>query len=165
MASGISVIGLDITDIDSPLQTFTPGQRGAITDVVDGSGVKEYVYVRFAASTVFALGNAVAISPAGVATPLTSTNAAAGQAVGRRVGVVVAAVASSTAAQFGWVQVYGVANITVTAAQAINTALTSTATAGHLGAAGVAVTGIVNTTVGAGATPVAGMLNYPFVTG
>lgn len=168
MASGTGVIGLDITDIDlvpvGSNPTFAVGARGAVDS--QSGGVREYMYVQFALSTVFAVGNAVAInSVTGVATPLTSTNAAAGQSVGRRVGVVVTAVPSSATPQFGWVQIYGPGLITATAAQAINTNLTSTATAGHLGAAGVAVSGVVLTAVGAGATPVACTLNYPFVSG
>lgn len=164
MASGTGVIGLDITDIDAGTATFALGARGAIDSQT--GGVREYMYVQFAASTVFALGNAVAInSVTGVATPLTSTNGAAGQTVGRRVGTVVTAVASLATPQFGWVQIYGPGTVTATAAVAVNTNLTTTATAGHLGAGGVATTGIVLTAVGAGATPSACTLNYPFVTG
>jgi hypothetical protein len=163
MASGLGVIGLDITDVDQGSATYALGARGAVDSQT--GGVREYMYVQFAASTAFALGNAVAInSITGLATRLNNTNGAAGQTVGRRVGVVVAAVASLATAQFGWVQIYGPGAVTATAAIAVNTNLTTTAVDGHLGAAGSAVGGIVLTAVGAGATPSACTINYPFVT-
>lgn len=164
MGSGLGVIGLDITDVDQATATFALGARGAIDSQT--GGVREYMYVQFAASAVVAVGNAVAInSVTGVATRLVNGNALAGQTVGRRVGVAVVAVASLATPQFGWVQIYGPGLITATAAIAVNTNLTSTAVDGHLGAGGTAVTGVVLTAVGAGATPSACTLNYPLVTG
>lgn len=160
----LGIIGIDPTRVTTT-QEFALGVRGAVEDQTSGSGVKEYMYVSFAASTAVSSGSAVAVSPAGAAVALTSTNAAAGQSVGRRIGVTVVAVTSVASVQYGWVQIYGSGLVLATAAIAINTNLTSTATAGSLGAAGVAVTGIVLTAVGAGATPVACTINYPFVTG
>ncbi len=161
----LGIIGIDPTSVTTS-PGFALGARGAVEDQTTGSGTKEYIYVAFPASQAVAIGNALAInSLTGVATVLTSTNGAAGQTVGRRVGVAPAVVASSTAVQYGWLQVYGQALMQATAAQAVNTALTTTAVGGVLGAGGVAVTGIVNTAVGAGTTPVSGTLNYPFVTG
>jgi len=78
--------------------------------------------------------------------------------------VVVTAVLSNTLVQYGWVQIYGPGLLTATSAVAINTNLTTTATDGHLGTGGAAVSGIVLTAVGAGATPSTCTINYPFVT-
>lgn len=158
----IGIIGINPTEV-STTPGFTPGAVGAIED---SSGTRGFMYVKYPASQAVAVGNIVAInSTNGEATLLTSTNAAAGQTVGRRVGVAMGAVASSTSVQYGWAQTFGPGSCTAVAAIAVNTNLTSTATAGHLGAGGVAVTGVVLTAVGAGTTPVACTLNNPFVTG
>lgn len=166
--SGINIIGVDITDIDSPNPTFTPGVRGGVADRTSGSAIKEYVYVQFAASTAFAVGDVVAISAAGVATPLTTTNSAPGQSVGRRVGAVVAAVSSSATAQYGWVQVYGVGAVLANALAALNTQLNTTGTAGRVDddatAGAEVIDGLsLNATVGGAAAVTAAFLNYPYV--
>lgn len=160
----LGIIGIDPTRVTTA-QEFALGVRGAVEDQTTGSGTKEYLYVSFPASTAVSIGQAVVVnSLTGAATATTNANTAAGQAVGRRVGIAVAVVASVAASQFGWVQIYGQGSVQATAAIAINTNLTTTVTAGSLGAAGSAVTGVVLTAVGAGATPVSCTLNYPFVT-
>jgi hypothetical protein len=166
--TGTAVIGLDITDADlvAPGQSpaFTVGARGSV-DSLNVGGVREFMYVQFALSAAVAIGNALAInSITGIATRLNNTNGAAGQTVGRRIGVAMFAVSSSATPQFGWVQIYGPGLVTATAAVAVNTNLTTTAVDGHLGAGGSACSGVVLTAVGAGATPSACTLNYPFVT-
>lgn len=159
----LAILGINPTQIDTQAM-FALGARGAVDS--QSGGVREYIYVSFPVSTAVLAGNAHAInSISGVATQLTSTNGAAGQAVGRRVGISPVAVASNAAVQYGWLQVYGPTLLQATTAIAINTNLTTTATAGQLGAAGVAVTGAVLTAVGVTGTAVAGTLNYPFITG
>jgi hypothetical protein len=168
MSSGISLIGVDVSDVDSPTAAFTPGTRGGVNDFTVGSGVKEYVYVQFAASTAFTVGQAVVISAAGVATPVTTTNSAPGQTAGRRVGVAVAAVGSSAVAQFGWVQVYGVGAVLANTAAAVNTLLNTTGTAGQVDDDATASSEVIdglslNATVGGAPAVTACFLSYPYV--
>lgn len=161
----LAIIGIDPTRVTTTAE-FGLGARGAVTNQTTGSAVKEYIYVAFPASTAVLISKAHAInSVTGVATQLTSTNGAAGQAVGRRVGVNQVAVASNAAVQYGWLQIYGAGNVVAANAVAINTALTTTASVGILGTGGVAVSGIVLTTAGVTDTPVAATFNYPFVSG
>ncbi len=159
----IGAIGIDPTRVTTNAE-FATGVRVAVEDQTTGAGTREYIYVSFAPSVTVAAGNAVIINDVtGAAVVLTAALAAAGQAAGRRVGIAPAAVSSSTSTQYGWIQIYGRTSLMATAAQAVNTALTTTGVAGVLGAAGVAITGVVVTTVGAGTTPVNGTLNYPFI--
>ncbi len=161
----LGIIGIDPTRV-TPSPEFALGVRGAVEDQTTGSGIKEYIYVSFVASTARAIGDAVLISSAGAAVGATSTNAAAGQAAGRKVGVVVATVASVAATQYGWVQVYGVGAVAALTLCVQNTPLYTTGTAGALDdTATVLVNGIVlNSTNAAGGTVVTPcMLNYPFL--
>lgn len=165
MSAGLSIVGIDPTKTRTSAEgaEFKVGTRGAALDSTDGSIVKEYVYVVNAAVAQVA-GDVNAISVAGVATKLTSTNAAAGQSVGRRIGVAVSAIPASG---FGWLQIYGLCTVAASAATAIFTELNATATAGALtsgvGAGTFVVNGIVLTTAAGGASVVAGQVNYPFV--
>ncbi len=157
----IAIIGIDPTRVTTSAE-FALGARGAVDS--QSGGVKEYMYVSFPAATAVPLGSANAINSAtGVATQITNALAAAGQAVGKRIGVNQVAVASNASVQYGWVLIYGAGLVVATNAIAINTALTTTVTAGQLGAGGVAVSGLVLTAVGVTNTPVACTLNYPFL--
>jgi hypothetical protein len=170
MASGIGVIGLDITDVESAVvggvPQFALGARGAIDS--QSGGVREYLYVQFAASTAFTVGQVCAVTAAGVATPLTVTNSAPGQAVGRRVGVAVVAVGSLATAQYGWVQIYGVGAVLANTGAALNTALNTTGTSGQVdddaGSGAEVIDGLsLNATVGGAPAVTAAFLNYPYV--
>lgn len=159
----IGIIGIDPTRVTTNAE-FGLGVRGAVEDQTAGSATKEYMYVSFPVSTAVPLGSASAInSVTGVATQLTSTNGAAGQTAGKRIGVNQVALLSNTLVQYGWVQIYGAGVLVAANAIAINTALTTTGTAGQLGAAGVAVAGVVLTTAGVTNTAVAATFNYPFL--
>ncbi len=160
----LGIIGIDPTRVTTSPE-FALGVRGAVEDQTTGSGTREYIYVSFAASTARAIGDAVLISSAGAAVAATSTNAAAGQSAGRKVGVVVATVASSTSVQYGWVQVYGLGAVNALAACVLNTPLYTTATAGALDdTATVLVNGVVlNSTVGGAPAVTPCILNYPFL--
>ncbi len=164
----IAVIGPLVTQVDSPDPTFTTGARGAVDSTAGtGVGVKEYMYVRYAASTAFTVGQAVAIDGDGLATPLTVTNSAPGAAVGRRVGVVVAAASSSTAAQYAWVQIYGKGSVLVNNGCVRNTVLNTTGSAGQLdddaGAGSEVVDGIVLNSTASGTEATSCSMSYPFV--
>lgn len=162
----LGIIGIDPTQVSTTPQ-FALGVRGAVEDQTTGSGTKEYIYVSFAASTAVAAGAVVLISGAGAAAGATTTNAAPGNAAGRRVGVVPVAVSSVASVQYGWVQVYGIAATLAAAAAAINTRLNTTATAGAVdddGTAGARVIdGLVFVTAATGAGTFNASLNYPFV--
>lgn len=161
----LGIIGIDPTSVSlTPL--FAPGVRGAVEDQTAGSGVKEYIYVSFVASTARAIGDAVLVSSAGAAVGATSTNGAAGQAVGRKVGIVVATVASVAATQYGWVQVYGVSAVAALTLCVQNSLLYTTGTAGAVDdTSTVLISGLVlNSTNAAGGTVVTPCtLNYPFL--
>jgi hypothetical protein len=159
----LGIIGIDPSRVTTSAE-FALGVRGAVEDQTTGSGVKEYMYVSFPAATAVPLGNVSAInSITGSAVQITNALAAAGQAVGKRLGVSPVAVASNAAVQFGWLQIYGAGLVVATNAIAINTALTTTVTAGQLGAGGVAASGVVLTAAGVTNTAVACTLNYPFL--
>src|SRR5262245_39728638 len=163
----LGIIGIDPTRVTTNVE-FALGARGAVEDQTTGTGTKEYMYVSFAASTARAIGDVVAIANTGAATALTVTNSAPGQAVGRRVGVVVATVASSTSVQYGWVQIYGIAGVSVLASAVLNTTLNTTATAGALDDDATASSEVIDglvlvSTAGGAAAVVNGYLNYPFV--
>jgi hypothetical protein len=160
----LGIIGIDPTRVTTN-QEFALGVRGAVEDQSTGSGTKEYMYVSFAASTARAIGDLVLVSSAGAATGATSTNAAAGQAAGRRAGVVVATIASVASVQYGWVQVYGVGAVAALTLCVLNTPLYTTATAGAVDdTATVLVNGIVlNSTVGGSTAVTPCTLNYPFL--
>ncbi len=131
------------------------------------NGPRGFVYVQAATSTALTVGQVVGISAAGVATPLTTTNSAPGQSVGRRVGVVVTAVSSSASAQYVWVQVWGAGTVLTAAAAAIYTQLNTTATAGAVDddatASSEVVDGLSLTTAAGSATTTAAFLNFPYV--
>ena len=163
MSSGTAIIGVDITDVDQGTATFALGARGAVDSQ---TGVREYIYAQYAASTAFTVGQCVVISAAGVATPATTTNVAAAQTAGRRVGVVVAAAASLATAQFGWFQVYGISAVLANTACGLNSSLFTTATAGQVDDAATlgVISGIVlNVTTGGAPAVTACTLNYPFI--
>jgi hypothetical protein len=165
--SGKAILGIDITDIDTSSQAAFALLTTGATDSQSG-GTREYIYVQYAASTDFSVGDVVAISAAGVATPITTANAAPGQSVGRKVGVVVRAVSSLATPQYGWVQVSGIGAIRVLASAVLNTPLNTTATAGVLDddatAGSRVIDGVVlNATNGGSTALVAAMLNNPFV--
>jgi hypothetical protein len=166
MASGIAVIGVDVTDVDtSATNAFALNSRAAVDS---STGVKEYIYVQFPASTAFAVGDVVLVNSAGVVAQATTTTTTPGNAAGRRVGVVVTAVASVAAAQFGFVQIYGQGSVRVLANAAATTILNTTATGGALDddatAGAEVIDGIVLNVANGGATAaVACTINYPFV--
>jgi len=169
MASGTGVIGLDITDVNvisttTPSAQFAYGARGAIDSQ---TGVREYIYVSFPASTAYAIGDVVLISSLFVTAAATLTTTTPGNAAGPRVGVVVATVASNTAVQAGWVQIYGPTAINVAASAVLNTALNTTAEAGRVDddatAGSEVIDGLRLSATATTAAVTAGYLNYPFV--
>jgi hypothetical protein len=163
MASGIGIIGMDVTDVTTTLD-FALLARGAVDSQ---SGVKEYTYVSFPASTALAVGDVVLVSSLGAAAAATLTTTTPANAAGPRVGVVVTAVASNASVQYGWVQIYGPSSINVAASAVLNTQLNSTATSGRLdddATAGSEVIDGVRLSATAGSAGVyAAYLNYPFV--
>lgn len=160
-----ALIGVDPTKTRTSAEgaEFRVGARGVVLDQTDGSIYKEYVYVVNAA-VAQVVGDVNLIGTTGIATKATATNGAAGQAVGRRVGIAVSAIPASG---FGWLQIYGLCTVAASAATAINTELNLTATAGALtsgvGAGTIVVNGVVLTTAAGGASVVAGQVNYPFL--
>jgi hypothetical protein len=161
-------IGLN-TGILGTTAEFTLGTMIFDESTTAGVGIpKGYTYVQFPASTAFAVGDVVLINSAGVVAAATVTTTTPGNAAGRRVGVVVEAVASNTAVQFGWVQVYGQATVRVLASAAQNTILNTTATAGVLdddATSGAEVIDgcVLNATNGGATAATACTLNFPFV--
>lgn len=159
----IAIVGIDPTRVTTSAE-FALGARGAVDS--QSGGVREYIYVSFLTATARAIGDAVLISSAGAAVGATSTNAAAGQAAGRKVGVVVATVASVVPVQYGWVQVYGVGAVAALTLAVQNTPLYTTGTAGAVDdTSTVLINGLVlNSTNAAGGTVVTPCtLNYPFL--
>lgn len=163
----LGIIGIDITRVTTSPE-FALGARGAIEDQSSGNGTREFFYVSFPASTARAVGDVVIINNLGSAVAVTTTNSAPGQTAGRRVGVVVAAVSSVASVQYGWVQIYGTAGVSVLASAAANTQLNTTATAGALDDDATASSEVVDgltliTAAGGAPAVVTAYLNYPFV--
>ena len=163
----LGVIGIDPTRVTTSPE-FALGVRGAVEDQTTGSGVREYIYVSYPASTARVIGDVVALNASASAVALTVTNSAPGQAVGRRVGVVTGTVASSASVQYGWAQVYGIGGVSVLASAVLNTTLNTTATAGALDddatAGSEVIDGLVLAATNGGAAAVVNAyLNYPFV--
>ena len=131
---------------------------------VDSAG-REYVFVTFGTGGATAQF-VVSIDMATYTAVMTSNSASLrGQLVGVYVGDTAA-----VSGEFGWVQVYGPANIQVSASCAANAIITTTTTAGELDdAAGTGtktIAGIVLTTArAASAGQAPAMLIYPHVGG
>ena len=104
---------------------FAPGYRSR------SAQGGEFVYAKFASAVTD--GQIVIVDSDGVATPITTTNAAT--ELGTEVGVVVVAVAAA-ANEFGFVQVMGVQGVRTVVSAAAHLPLATTATAGVLTAAG-----------------------------
>lgn len=120
----------------------------------------EYIYVQ-ADGAITGAGYAVIIDEAGQAAMLTNTTGLFGQ----RVGIPLAAFADN---EYGWVQIFGTANIRVAASAAANVQLATTTTAGTIddavGAGTKNLSGIALTTANGGTAGNAqGVLNYPTV--
>jgi len=147
-------------------ETFTAGTRATrfppfkVGQRMEGGDGKEYVYVQ-ASGAITGAGYVVVIDEAGQAAMATNTTAVYGQ----QIGVPLAAFADN---DYGWVQIFGTANIRVAASCAANAVITSTTTAGQLDdAAGTGtktIVGAVLTTANGGAVANAeGVLTYPTV--
>lgn len=158
MSGPMAGINFDATfTAGSRAQRFPPfdlGQR-----MVDADG-KEYVYVQ-ANGAITGAGYVSVIDEAGQAAMATNTTAVYGQ----QIGVPLAAFADN---DYGWLQVFGTANIRVAASCAANAVITSTTTAGQLDdAAGTGtktISGAVLTTANGGSAGNAeGVLTYPTV--
>ncbi len=165
---GIANIGLNVGQIDSPDPTFTVGTRGAVDSTTgSGVGVKEYLYVKLTASTAYTVGQVVLIDADGVALPSTITLTAPGQAAGRQIGIVVTASASTTAARYAWVQIYGETMILANDTAALNTPLQATANAGEVDDPATAGTeelcGVFLTTTATSDAAFPGFVTYPYV--
>jgi hypothetical protein len=125
-----------------------------------GADGKEYVYVQ-ASGAITGAGYVVVIDEVHQAAHATNTTAVYGQ----QVGVAPVAFADN---DYGWVQVFGTADIRVAASCAANAVITSTTTAGQLDdAAGVGTKTIVGaaltTANGGSAANAEGVLTYPTV--
>lgn len=136
---------------------FPPFSLGQRMQDADGN---EYVYVQ-ADGAVTGADYVVVISEAGQAAMATNATALYGD----RVGVVKAAFADN---DYGWAQVYGAADIRVSASCAANVAIASTVTAGQLDDAAGTNTKTINgmaltaaRAASAGSAP--GILSYPTV--
>lgn len=145
---------------------FTAGTRArryppfALLQRMQGADGKEYVYVQ-ASGAITGAGYVCVIDEAGQAAMATNTTAVYGQ----QIGVAQAALADN---DYGWVQVFGTANIRVAASCAANAVITSTTTDGQLDdAAGTGtktIVGAVLTTANGGtAANAEGVLTYPTV--
>jgi len=133
---------------------FRLGQR------MEGEDGKEYVYVQ-ADGAITGAGYVAVIDENGQAAMATNTTAVYGQQIG------VASVAFADD-EYGWLQVFGTANIRVAASCAANVPITSTTTGGQLddaaGAGTKTITGAVLTTANGGTAGTAeGVLTYPTV--
>lgn len=150
------------TSTDGP--AFKVGTMGSASDPVTGA-VRDYMYVGSTAGVTTG-GQVVVINPVtSIASPLTSTNGAAGAGVGFPVAVVPTPI---PAGGFGWAQVYGPCLIQTSAATALGTQLNTTATAGAVSATATAGTtsqvgGMTLSAASAGATTAAGYISYPTV--
>ena len=105
------------------LYTAPMSETGTTAGAFDGS--KVFVYVQ-ATSTITA-GQAVVVDYANAAVPLAASLA---DSTGKRVAVATADIAATG---YGWVQVFGKANVNVIASTAVGGAVSSSATAGSLG--------------------------------
>lgn len=158
------LIGLDFTDVRTTAQgaAFRPGARGCAVDQVDGSIIKEYVYV--SSAVLQAAGNVNQINSAAAAAAATLTLSAPGAAnVGMRIGVAVAAI---PAGGFGWMQIYGVCTVSTLASAIMQTQLNTTATAGALDDDATASSEVIDglrlsATTGGAPAVTAAFANYP----
>jgi hypothetical protein len=165
---GQAVIGINPTQISaaSAVPEYRAGSVGGYDDPV--LGYQEFVYGMATA----AITGAGYVCVEGILNAnfsmITTANTAAGQLGGHgsRVGVAMAAIPIN---QYGWIQVWGKANIRTAASAALGTRLNTTATAGVVDDDGTAgarpVLGAVlkTATGGAEATNADGRLCYPSV--
>lgn len=146
-----SLIGVNLTRYDSsPLFPV-----GTITNLSDGG---QAMYVKASTSALSTYG-ACSISKSGVATLLTTTNAANSG----RVGFAQTSVATSN---YGWVQLGGKVLVNAAAQCAPNVPLFTTATAGVLDDATVTagyIPGMVAATTISNATAVTSAAQYPHI--
>ncbi|WP_068305823.1 hypothetical protein [Pararhodobacter sp. CCB-MM2] len=160
MSIGQNAIGADFTTpetLGSAINVYPSFELGTRMKGANGS---EWVYVQ-ADGAITGAGYVVVIDEAWQAAHATNTTAVYGQ----QIGVAGAAFADN---DYGWVQVFGTANIRVAASCAANAVITSTTTAGQLDdAAGTGtktIVGAVLTTANGGAAATAeGVLTYPTV--
>lgn len=160
------IMGMNVTSAqavtDGP--SFKVGTLGSISDVVTGT-VKDFMYVK-STSGVSGVGFAVVVNPTSFdASPVTSTNGAAGAGVGYPVAISPVVI---PAGGWGWVQIYGTCVIQVSAATAVGTQLNTTATAGNLSGTATAATtsqvgGAALTSAAGTAGAFAGYITYPTV--
>lgn len=136
---------------------FSPFSLGQRMQDADGN---EYVYVQ-ASGAITGAGYVAVIDEAYQAAMATNTTAVYGQ----QVGVALAVFADD---DYGWLQVYGPANIRVAASCAANVVITSTTNAGELDDAAGTGTKVINgaaltTARAASAGNAPGVLTYPTV--
>jgi hypothetical protein len=146
-----SVIGVNLTRTD----TTALFPVGTIVNLSDGSQAM-YVQATTSALSTFA---AVSIDPAGLATMLTTTNAATSPRIG------FAQVSIATGA-FGWVQLGGTVLVNAAAQCAPSVPLYTTATPGTLDDAIVSagyVHGVIITTSISNATAITAVCQYPHI--
>ncbi len=146
-----SVIGVNLTRVDSSAQFPV----GTIVNLSDG-GQAMYVQSTTSALSTYA---AVSIDANGLATMLTTTNAATSPRIG------FAQVSIATGA-FGWVQLGGNVLVNLAAQCDDGVPLFTTATAGVLDDATVSagyVHGLINTTTISNATAVTCVAQYPHI--
>lgn len=170
------IMGIDPTSTSST-QLFFPGTLGAISPPVSlytapmgqtGStaganpGDKVYVYVKFT-TAVTVVNSACTMDALFNAAPTGAAMAAAAN-MGKMVGI---SQVTQVINNFGWLQVFGQANVAATTGATAYTQMFAGATAGQLfttAAANVRVDGIVLNAIAAANTAV-GFLNWPRVGG
>lgn len=161
-----AIIGISPADVTTTTQgpAFRVGTRGSYDDPTDG--YKEYIYVR-AAEAITAAGYAcVFIKPSSVEMVDTTATTPGTKGPGARVGVAMAAIASSG---YGWLQVYGKGSLRTLASAAVGTRLNSTATPGALdddgtaGSESIFGVSLGTATGGAEATNTDAYFSYPVV--
>lgn len=150
--SNSSVIGVNLTRVDATAQFPV----GTIVNLGDG-GQAMYVQATTSALSTYA---AVSIDPAGLATMLTTTNAATSP----RIGFAQTSIATGA---FGWVNLGGTVLVNAAAQSAPNVNIYTTATPGVLGStlvSGGYIAGLIITTTISNATATTAVCQYPHVT-
>lgn len=154
-----TVIGAAYGSTSTPTDRPTGGRSFGLGDYsVDEVG-KHWVYVQ--CTTALTPGQPAVITDAHIAAACSTTNALRGL----RVGVPTATFAAN---DFGWLQVFGSANVNVLASAAANTRLNSTNTPGALdddGSVGTKEIREINLTASRNPTtgPAPAILNFPMV--
>lgn len=159
------IFGIDPTKVRTSSEgpEFDPGQIGFNT-TSDGS--KGYIYVQDSGSGITGDGYVALVDGSDfTAVMATVTTSAPGTGAGKMAGVARAAIAASG---FGWLQIFGVGKVQVSASCAAYTLINTTATPGQLDddatASSEVVDGIVlDVANGVSAGAVAGFLNWPKV--